>query len=178
MACPLPPVLVPGKLVFFDPEQFFYPGFAQHLLSVSPSRGVILAQRHPGVAAGRNLLLQGLIPSNKKARFGVGRQDSQFQPDFYLVVAAGRGEAAGGLVLEREVILGCEATEILRSRIPETLLEALLLPQFLALASGAVGVHHPPGPPQDTPQPQEAARICVWSKSPKWLKVSCHPKVL
>lgn len=114
----------------------------------------------------------------KKQGLGLGGKTHNFSPIFYLVVAAGRGEAAGGLVLEREVILGCEATEILRSRIPETLLEALLLPQFLALASGAVGVHHPPGPPQDTPQPQEAARICVWSKSPKWLKVSCHPKVL
>lgn len=166
MACPLPPVLVPGKLVFFDPEQFFYPGFAQHLLSVSPSRGVILAQRHPGVAAGRNLLLQGLIPSNEKARFGVGRQDSQFQPDFYLVVAAGRGEAAGGLVLEREVILGCEATEILRSRIPETLLEALLLPQFLALASGAVGVHHPPGPPKILHSPKRQPGSVSGQKAP------------
>lgn len=102
----------------------------------------------------------------KKQGLGLGGKTHNFSPIFYLVVAAGRGEAAGGLVLEREVILGCEATEILRSRIPETLLEALLLPQFLALASGAVGVHRPPGPPKILHSPKRQPGSVSGQKAP------------
>lgn len=116
------------------------------------------------MAAGRNLLLQGLSPSNQKARFGVGRQDSRFQPDFYLVVAAGCGEAAGGLVLEREVILGCEATEVLRSRIPETLFEALLLPNSLPWLVGLCGYTVHLDPPRYSTAPRGSQDLCLVKK--------------
>lgn len=171
---PLPPVPVPEKL-FFDPELLFYPEFAQHLPSVFLGCGVIVAQRHPEVAAGRNLLLRGLVPSKEEGRASKTR--SQFQPDFYLIVAAGHDEAAGGFILEREVILGCEATEVLRSRTSETLFEALLLPNSLPWLVRLYGCTIHLDPPR-YPWPKEAARTCVWSKSPKWLKVSCRPKML
>lgn len=79
------------------------------------------------------------MPSKEEARIGGRQQDSQFQPDFYLVVAAQRDESAGGLVLEGEVIVGCEATEVLRSQTSETLFEALLLPNSLTQLVGLRG---------------------------------------
>lgn len=66
------------------------------------------------MASGRNLLLQCLVPSREEARFGGRQQQSQFQADFYLVVAAGYDGAPEGLVLESEMILRCKATEVLR----------------------------------------------------------------
>lgn len=62
------------------------------------------------------------------------------------MVEAGCDEAAGGLVLERQVTLGCEATEVLRSRTSDMLFEALLLSDSLPYAAGLHGctVHlHP-----------------------------------
>lgn len=54
-------------------------------------------------------------------------------------MAAGYDEAPDGLVLESEMILRCEATEVLRSRTSEMLFEALQLSSSLPWLGGLCG---------------------------------------